>query len=1019
MQYNSYKKKGAIRDFSSLASKIKILENNVKNAQKRKIEIVGKLLEFSQRYKDESITYAEYEYLVNHYLKGKPLKFWENYYEEYAEKAASAIKDYKDKLKYGKLEKKVKAKKHYRNPIPLGTSAGELKFGLILAMFVCGFFFLNSFTGFTVYDTVEFAMNNSWNLNESYVRVSFMGEVIDNPIEEFVINSSIVVDMSMFNLSGDGFAYVDLVVGGKIIDSSKVEVGDYDESLEVNESFIGENLTDWDLVIVNDTFVNDTFVNDTFVNETFVNETFVNDTFVNDTFVNDTFVNETFVNETFVNETFVNETFVNETFVNDTFVNETFVNDTFVNETFVNETFVNDTFVNETFVNETFVNETFVNETLVNETLVNDTFVNESFYGMNLTNWTEKAVIVNDTFLEEIVQNATEISLTRIEKLLSKKLTKGITIGRIERFNRSLSLIERLKWNLKGRWLNKITAFDNVEFNMNSSFGKGSVRLTNTFADEITHVGINEISSLALNNESVKFGTPVFAMNLSIVEEALVVLPKTKDINMIVVCDDYNYGAMACSGEWKDSGLPFEQNLTHAWFTTDHFSAYGGVSIEILNVQSYPMVGGEWTVRFNATGTANLTIKAIEGTTYTEEQNDNSITEDDLAIVEVKCGKDVLYNKEKNIFSENMYFRANGELKKPSELQSEKIESIVFLNYSCDDIGYHIVKVLTSGKHVQEFMFGDETAEAENWCVANNSKTLYIPTYGVNGLRHDHGSFYCNTTNTNNALLQTDRAGGSADYVVGMVFEISKLQLGKVGDVELCFYATNANNGNSPFFVANVSVSTSPCADPGDISSIDSRWTKNMGGVSSAGSWSCAPVTDYVHNALKLGNSIVHLRVYGEDVQKASTPFVALMPPVALGNCGGSSPAGFSNCTPFLKAKVSNKTVYKKRFYPSQFMAKYNGANHNTVGYIGSHNNNKMYTLIDFADSSNEMSYIENQSILSARTYYYSYSDSAKDWDDTTAVVRKITQGWVEADLIETDLSDLPSDDSVINDRII
>jgi len=35
------------------------------------------------------------------------------------------------------------------------------------------------------------------------------------------------------------------------------------------------------------------------------------------------------------------------------------------------------------------------------------------------------------------------------------------------------------------------------------------------------------------------------------------------------------------------------------------------VSITILNVQSYPTVGGNWTVRFNATGTGNLTIGIV------------------------------------------------------------------------------------------------------------------------------------------------------------------------------------------------------------------------------------------------------------------------------------------------------------------------------------------------------------------------------------------------------------------------
>ena len=39
----------------------------------------------------------------------------------------------------------------------------------------------------------------------------------------------------------------------------------------------------------------------------------------------------------------------------------------------------------------------------------------------------------------------------------------------------------------------------------------------------------------------------------------------------------------------------------------------------IINVQSYPTVGGNWTLRFNTTGKANLTITAVNGTTWTKQ----------------------------------------------------------------------------------------------------------------------------------------------------------------------------------------------------------------------------------------------------------------------------------------------------------------------------------------------------------------------------------------------------------------
>ena len=63
------------------------------------------------------------------------------------------------------------------------------------------------------------------------------------------------------------------------------------------------------------------------------------------------------------------------------------------------------------------------------------------------------------------------------------------------------------------------------------------------------------------------------------------------------------------------------------------------VSLEILNVQSYPTVGGNWTVRFNTTGEANLTISAFNGTTYGFEYVGGN---DDLVFLETRCGDEVL-----------------------------------------------------------------------------------------------------------------------------------------------------------------------------------------------------------------------------------------------------------------------------------------------------------------------------------------------------------------------------------------
>ena len=108
------------------------------------------------------------------------------------------------------------------------------------------------------------------------------------------------------------------------------------------------------------------------------------------------------------------------------------------------------------------------------------------------------------------------------------------------------------------------------------------------------------------------------------------------------------------------------------------------ISIEILNVQSYPMLGGNWEVRFETIGKANLTIKAVNGTTWSNENEDK-----DLRFLEIKCGN-------KNI-------------------DYEWQNTAVFVkDFECNETAKETSKVLTEGKHTLEFSFGEEKEYAYN-----------------------------------------------------------------------------------------------------------------------------------------------------------------------------------------------------------------------------------------------------------------------------------------------------------------
>ncbi|MFH1506599.1 MAG: hypothetical protein ABIE94_06480, partial [archaeon] len=116
------------------------------------------------------------------------------------------------------------------------------------------------------------------------------------------------------------------------------------------------------------------------------------------------------------------------------------------------------------------------------------------------------------------------------------------------------------------------------------------------------------------------------------------------------------------------------------------------VTIMILNVQSYPSIGGTWTVEFNTTGEANLTIMAVNGTTWS-----NVNETEDLMLQVVGCGNQTL----------------NYTWIKP--YNDSWINSSVFIaNYTCNQTGYETSKVLTPGKHDLHFDFGGVTANAHN-----------------------------------------------------------------------------------------------------------------------------------------------------------------------------------------------------------------------------------------------------------------------------------------------------------------
>ncbi|MCV0431896.1 LamG domain-containing protein, partial [Nitrosopumilus sp.] len=117
--------------------------------------------------------------------------------------------------------------------------------------------------------------------------------------------------------------------------------------------------------------------------------------------------------------------------------------------------------------------------------------------------------------------------------------------------------------------------------------------------------------------------------------------------------------------------------------------------ITIINVQSYPVVGGTWKVRFTTNGTADLIITASNGTTY------GDALPDDLKFLELNNGTHTLI----------------------PEIVGE---SYVYRNYTSTEEGFEISRVMTPGKHHIMFQFGNDVMFAHNSARVVNGPDAFL-----------------------------------------------------------------------------------------------------------------------------------------------------------------------------------------------------------------------------------------------------------------------------------------------------
>ena len=255
--------------------------------------------------------------------------------------------------------------------------------------------------------------------------------------------------------------------------------------------------------------------------------------------------------------------------------------------------------------------------------------------------------------------------------------------------------------------------------------------------------------------------TGVVAVEPIKMEKATIRLPKQDQVDVILRCKDYNLNTLNCP-KWEITNIPFTDLGDYVQFEVKEFSGYAGAKLTIINVQSYPLVGGNWIVKFTTRGTADLTIEATDGTTWS-----NSNERNDLKLLEIKCQDKTME-----------YTWNNGKA--------------IINKYHCPKEATETSTVLTTGKHTLRFTFGDDFAYAFNDAAAaswnrtvnngngdeafsvavDSAKNVIVAGYTNDGSKD---TFYTIKYDQNgNAQWNKSYSGGYEDRAYGVATDSSK-----------------------------------------------------------------------------------------------------------------------------------------------------------------------------------------------------------------------------------------------------
>ncbi len=182
------------------------------------------------------------------------------------------------------------------------------------------------------------------------------------------------------------------------------------------------------------------------------------------------------------------------------------------------------------------------------------------------------------------------------------------------------------------------------------------------------------------------------------------------DINYI----DYNNNNLIDMLEWT---VPHLSNQTYE------------ISITVLNPYTYLSDGERWTVAFNTTGKANLTISSPNAH-WTEFLTDNPDTFDEMEFLDIKCG-DVSLNRElKLVGFDNSIYNYSGL----TEEDSIDVEKLLIKDYECESTGYLENLMRKAGYATLMFEFENQNMTVRDWAYDPSSISLNNPPNNSTGI---------------------------------------------------------------------------------------------------------------------------------------------------------------------------------------------------------------------------------------------------------------------------------------------